>query len=286
MAVLAHEDLILQAQDLEPLPATATRLARLVSDPNADIKEIVETISLDQALTVKVLRAANSASQGASNSIATVDRAVVRIGTGAVLSMAVAAGVRGRMLGALPAYELEEGRLWAHSVAAALAAESMPGLCKVSVPPECFTAALLHDVGKLVLGRFLDSQVREFLRRARLQSGRDDAEAEFEVFDVHHGELGGLIAAHWKLPRSICVGIQYHHDPASCGTEEGLQYVPWFVHLANLVARRLGKGCDDVLPEDAEFELALEFLGMDEMKLEKLLYRTSLRIDQIGERFG
>lgn len=286
MAVLEHEQLILQAQDLEPLPATATRLARLVSNPNAEMKEIVETISLDQALTVKVLRVANSASQGSSNEITTVDRAVIRIGTGAVLSMAVAAGVRSRMLGSVPSYDIAEGRLWEHSVAAALAAESMPGLARVTVPPECFTAALLHDVGKLVLGRFLDQQVRDFLRRARIQSGYDEADAEAEVLDVNHGELGGLIAAHWKLPRSICVGIQYHHDPAACGNAEGLQYVPWFVHLANLVAKRLGKGCDDVLPEDEDFRLPLEVLGMDETKLEKLLYRTSLRIDQIGERFG
>ena len=286
MAVVDHDELILQAQDLEPLPATATRLARLVANPNAEMKEIVETISLDQALTVKVLRTANSAAQGSSQEITTVDRAVVRIGTGAVLSMAVAAGVRSRMMGPVPSYDIAEGRLWEHSVAAALAAESMPGLAKVTVPPECFTAALLHDVGKLVLGRFLDEQVRGFLRRARLQGGLGESEVEAEVLDVNHGELGGLIAAHWKLPRSICVGIQYHHDPAECGDQEGLQYVPWFVHLANLVARKLGKGCDEVVPEDGEFERPLQMLGMDETKLEKLLYRTSLRIDQIGERFN
>lgn len=285
MEVLEHDQLILQAQDLEPLPATASRLAKLVSDPNAEMKEIVETISLDQALTVKVLRVANSAASGATSEITTVDRAVIRLGTGAVLSMAVAAGVRTRMLGAIEAYALEEGRLWEHSVAAALAAESMIGLPSQPVPPETFTAALLHDVGKLVLGRFLDQDIREFLRRARHEGGRSAAVAESEVLDVNHAELGGLIAQHWKLPRSICVGIQYHHDPAACGDDEGLGHVPWIVHLANLVARKLGKGADETIPEDADFTPALDALGMDEAKLARLVSRTERRIEEVGERF-
>ena len=286
MEVLEHDQLILQAQDLEPLPATASRLAKLVADPNAEMKEIVETISLDQALTVKVLRVANSAASGATSEISTVDRAVIRLGTGAVLSMAVAAGVRTRMLGAVEAYDLEEGRLWEHSVAAALAAESMIGLPKQPVPPETFTAALLHDVGKLVLGRFLDQDIQEFLRRSRLEGGRAGAEAETEVLNVNHAELGGLIAQHWKLPRSICLGIQYHHEPAECGDDEGFGHVPWIVHLANLVAKKLGKGSDDVIPEDADFEPAREALGLDDAKFAKLLDRTEQRLEEIGERFS
>ena len=286
MEVLQHDQLILQAQDLEPLPASATRLAKLVSDPNAEMKEIVETISLDQALTVKVLRVANSAASGAASEISTVDRAVIRLGTGAVLSMAVAAGVRTRMLGAVEAYDLAEGRLWEHSVAAALAAESMIGLPKQTVPPETFTAALLHDVGKLVLGRFLDEDIQAFLRRARIEGGRSEADAENEVLNVNHAELGGLIAAHWKLPRSICVGIQYHHEPEECGDEEGLGHVPWVVSLANQVAEKLGRGSDDVVPEDSDLEPALEALGMDDAKLDKLLERTERRLEEVGERFN
>ena len=286
MEVLEHDQLILQAQDLEPLPTTATRLARLVADPNSEMREIVEAISLDQALTVKLLRVANSAASGAASEITTVDRAVIRMGTGAVLSMAVAAGVRTRMLGAMPAYDLTEGKLWEHSVAAALAAEAMIGLPRLPVPPETFTAALLHDVGKLVLGRFLDKDIQVFLRRARIEGGRSPIDAEAEVLNVDHAELGGLIAAHWKLPRSICLGIQYHHHPEECGDEEGLAHVGWIVHLANLVAQKLGHGCDDLVPEDAEFARPLEVLGLDDAKFAKLIERAERRIDEVGERFN
>jgi len=162
----------------------------------------------------------------------------------------------------------------------------MIGLPSFTVPPETFTAALLHDVGKLVLGRFLDRDIQEFLERARSDGGRSGPEAETEVLNVNHAELGGLIAAHWKLPRSICVGIQYHHEPEECGDEEGLEHVPWIVHLADLVAARLGRGTHDTVPEDEDFAPALGALGMDERKFGKLIERTERRLEEVGERFN
>ena len=59
------------------------------------------------------------------------------------------------MQSAIPAYSLPEGALWRHSVAAAVAVDAMQSCQRTPVPSETFTAALLHDVGKLVMGRFM-----------------------------------------------------------------------------------------------------------------------------------
>ena len=170
-------------------------------------------------------------------------------------------------------------------MAAALAAECSNGLTATPAPPECFTAALLHDVGKLVLGRYVDDEIRDFLRRARAAGGRSEAAAESERLNVNHAELGGLIAAHWDLPEAICVGVRWHHDPQDCQEEEELARVAWHVHLADLVAQRLGHGTDDVIPEEAEFAPALQALGMEATQLDELLERTERRIEDVGERF-
>ncbi len=287
MQLLDRDELLLQARDLQPLPATVTRLATLVSDPNAEIADLVEVISLDPALTVRLLRVANSAAAGTRSEVTTVERAVVRLGTGAVLSMAVAAGVKGRMMAAIPAYGLEAGQLWEHSVAAALAAESMPGLVRPAPPPEAFTAALLHDIGRLILARCVDDQILDFLARARQEGGRAElAQAEAEVLEVDHAELGGRVADHWQLPRSIGVGIEFHHRPRACPEGEGWRWMPWYVRLADLVARRLGYALEETPVDDGDLAEAMEMLGLDESQLEKLLYRTSLRLDQIHERFS
>ena len=284
MEVLDREELLVQAQELDPLPATVTRLASLVADPNSNMEDIVEAISLDSALTVKLLRVANSAASGAASEITTVDQAVMRVGTGSVLSMAVAAGVRARMVAELPAYGFEEGELWQHSVAAALAAESLRGLVPVDLPPESFTAALLHDVGKLVLCRYLGAQLAELVRRSHPDEPGPTFLDERSLLEIDHGELGAIVAEHWKLPTSIVAGIRHHHDPDGApGADTGAS-VPSIVHLADLVAHRLvGKGQE---PPDDEFTPGLTRLGMDAMGLENLLYRTQLRLDQVGERFS
>ncbi len=83
--------------------------------------------------------------------------ALARLGTAQVLAIAVAAGARPHFQSKLPGYNLNDGALWDRSVAAAVAAEVAPRFCKQEIPPEGFTAALLHDVGKVLIGRYLDS---------------------------------------------------------------------------------------------------------------------------------
>ncbi len=56
--------LIKDATELEPLPASAVRLARLVADEQRNVADVAETIRLDEALTGRLLSAANSSLSG------------------------------------------------------------------------------------------------------------------------------------------------------------------------------------------------------------------------------
>lgn len=98
-------------------------------------------------------------------------------------------------------------------VASALAAELERLVCSVKVPAESFTAALLHDVGEIVLCRHMQPEIMELLAEAQAEGGVDALHAEAEILEVHHGELGGLIAQHWELPEIIVTAITFHHNP-------------------------------------------------------------------------
>jgi len=211
------EALIAQAYNLAPLPVSAARLAGLVADPDSNLTSITEVINLDPSLTGRVLRAANSARSAARSSITTVNDAVIRLGRGTILSIVVGSAAKKHLQCSVPAYGLSENALWRHSVAAAITAELMGPIGRVSVPPEAFTAALLHDLGKLVLGRFLDAHTLALLRAAQSQGRLNPLEAEREILQVNHAELGGLIAQKWGLPDSIVQGISYHHRPEESG---------------------------------------------------------------------
>ena len=147
--------LIQQTREMAPFRATTVRLAQMIASPDCDISEVAEVIAYDQVMTAKLLRAANSAAYANLNPIATAHEAVARLGTAQVLALAVATGARPHFQTRLPGYNLNDGALWHHSVAAAVAAEVAPRFCTRELPPEVFTAALLHDVGKVVMGRFI-----------------------------------------------------------------------------------------------------------------------------------
>ena len=278
MIDLAH--LIEQANDLAPLPASTVRLAELASNPECHLNDVVELIAFDQALTVKLLRAANSAAYAQAAPVANVQEAVSRMGTAHVLSLAVAAGARPLLQARVPAYGLDEGRLWRHSVAAAVAAETASRLCPVVVPPETFTAALLHDIGKLMMGRFLTAEILGYIRRAQEVDHLSQLEAETLLLNVHHGELGGLIAQHWKLPPRVVLGITHHHHP-----EQGLDVICDLTYLANQVAKHTEASLDGQ-PCVLSFDPGVaERLGMTVQTLENFYPIAATRYAQVSRRY-
>jgi HD-like signal output (HDOD) protein len=273
--MLDLDELIHQACELKPLPASAVRLAALTAGGHADLSELSDVIAYDQALTLKLLRAANAAASGGSLRVTTAEDAVFRLGTARVLALAVASGVSDLMKRDVSAYGLGEGDLWRHSVAAATAAEVLPEFVEGQLPPETFTAALLHDVGKLVIGRFLSTEDLDWMYRAVTDGSLTPLAAECEVLNVHHGELGGIIAQHWQLPDRIVQGIIHHHTPT-----EGRDVICDAVHLANVTARHL-EGKLEAAPEQE----SLERLGLPEERLEQLITAARSRFESVSARY-
>ena len=88
------DDLIQHTRDLRPLAATAVRLAGMVQSPTVDLTDVSEVVAFDQALTMRLLKAANSAALGGVQRFTVASEAVIRLGVARVLSIAVAGSVR------------------------------------------------------------------------------------------------------------------------------------------------------------------------------------------------
>src|SRR5262249_24227175 len=137
-----------EATHLAPLPQPALRLIAIVAREGWTPEEVLEVVQLDPVLTGKVLGLANSALAGGVRRILALDEAIHRVGARAVAGLAVACGVKGRLSAALPQFDLAEGELWRHSVAALLGAELVGPFFRVPYSTAAVTAALVHDVGK------------------------------------------------------------------------------------------------------------------------------------------
>ncbi len=275
------DELIQQANDLAPLPASTVRLAQLVSSPDYHMDEVVALIDFDQALTVKLLRAANSAAEASKTKVGTVIEAVLRLGAARILSMAVATGAKPLLQNRIPAYGLDEGGLWRHSVAAAVAAEVLPGFCQQEIPPESFTAALLHDVGKLVMGRFIDPKILGYIQQAQEVEKIGRLEAEMLIIKVHHAELGGLIARHWQLPERVAQAIGYHHQP-----ELPHERVCDVTYVANQIAKSIEAGLEGRTVETIIDPEVTNRIGLALEKLPELCSTAVTRYQQVSLRYN
>jgi putative nucleotidyltransferase with HDIG domain len=238
-------DLLIQdASELESLPESAQRLTAQFAVEDWDLEEIASTVELDGALTGRLLGIANSVSGGARQQIDSVDAAILRAGPGLLLSLALASAVNSEMQEQVPGYGLADGSLWRHSVAAALAMDKIGRELGTTPPPESFVAALLHDIGKLVIGRRMDRDRNIELYRARASAGRDDAAVERSLLGVDHAEIGARVMRCWGLSGDISEAILHHHAPEGAKTESARELAS-YVQLANAVAHRIGEGRSD-----------------------------------------
>jgi len=198
---------------LMPMPISSVRLAEMVSDPASTIPQFTRVIELDQALTVDVLRWANSPFSAAEAHINTVKEAVIRLGTANILKLSVGQHLLATFSPSLSQTDYGENELWRHSVAAALSVESLNEVSPVLIPGLAFTAALIHDVGKLILSRRLGyDTLQEMIRQIVREKKLNNVDAERSFLGSDHAQIGGAIIRHWKLSEEMATAIENHHQ--------------------------------------------------------------------------
>jgi putative nucleotidyltransferase with HDIG domain len=254
-----------EISNLKPLPLSAVRLAELSANSNTEIGEFTRVIKYDQALTAQVLRWANSAWSQTQSNILDLHSAVVRLGTETLVKLVMSHHLMEPLSKSCPGYQLMENELWHHSVGAALVVEHLPRFVKPPVPPAAFASALLHDLGKLILGRHLGHEaIGQQITNKMLKENLTYIAAERELLGTDHAEVGAAIARTWKLPEVLVKAIANHHQP-----DLAPEPVTDIVHVANAISKLIGLG-----------------LGIEGMNMEvssQAALRIGLKADQIQE---
>lgn len=230
-------EIVAHAEKLKPLPHTAAKLAQIIADEKSTIEDAAEVVRFDQALAADVLKIANSSFSASRRNIGNVRDAVIRLGSGRILEMIVSKRVKGIMKRPLDQYGYSENDLWRHSVASALAAENMNRYVKVNVSGISFTAALLHDIGKLLMVQVFAEDEMQKVWNTMKERQVSWAEAEKELFGFTHGDVGAHVAKLWNLPEQIEQAIRNHNN-----YNNDLSPVTDSVRVANVVARVIGEG--------------------------------------------
>lgn len=220
--------------NLPSLPAIAVQVLELAQVADVDIAEIARIISKDPALSSKILRTVNSSFYGRSQNVSTISHALVILGLQSVKTLVLGFSLVSNLTKS-KAKGFQHITYWKRSIYSATAARSLAAKLGVVQQEEAFLAALLMDIGMLVLDIVLGEAYGEVCSKAVSHS--ELAALESQALGTTHAEVAAMLAQSWKLPPLLSVPVQYHHAPADCAD-------PQLRGLAEIVA--LGSRCADV----------------------------------------
>ncbi|OPZ59931.1 MAG: hypothetical protein BWY87_00749 [Deltaproteobacteria bacterium ADurb.Bin510] len=255
-------------QSLPTLPQVVKQFTAMVENPDVTAHEVGRLISSDQVLAGKVLRLANSPFYGFPWRISSVSHAIILLGfdviKGVVLSASVFDIMEQAMLG-----------LWEHSLASAVVAGTLCRELGLPDAEEVSTAALLHDIGKVLVKVSLPDDYEQV---AALVSERQCSfrEAELEVLGVDHGDIGAWLAKEWNLPEKLAIPINYHHNIEAAHT---LRERIAVVQVADAIARAFGEGYAGDPHVPAVASAAWDLLDLDRCDLNNLMRRIREELD-------
>jgi len=253
--LLADEGLARLAARLEslpPLPELYARLCDELASDDASIDRVGALIERDLAMTAKILQVVNSAFFGLRRQVSSPAEAAALLGLEIIEGMVLGGGVFASFETRVEGFS--QGALWHHSLAVGAVARAIARheRAPATVVGCAYQAALLHDVGKLVLAANLPADYARACALVR-EGGRGAQEAEIEVFGHGHAEVGAYLLGLWGLPDAVVSAVAYHHRPED---GEALEAAA-LVRAANRIVHELdgwrpegGEESSGALPEE------------------------------------
>jgi len=248
-------------------PGVATHIIELAQDPDIEMGKVAKALSMDSALSTKILRIANSPLYAQRRKSENLRQALVVLGLNATLTLALSFSLVKSLRGGKP-NGLNYGLYWRRALLAGTAARALGDAMHQSLAEEIFLAALLQDVGMLAL----DKAVPDLYSLGEALQRNHSALAEHEKrrLQVDHAEIGGWLMKGWNLPERLHRAITRSHQLELSFSSDPAQIFDRCVALSGPVA-------DLFLldPEQRQFaETALcaeRSLGLDKMAFGQVL---------------
>ena len=220
-----------------PQPHVYLELTDALADPETPLAELAGIVERDVAIAAKLLRAVNGAYFGLPRRVTTVGEAVFYLGTNLVKNLVLTLAVYDSFSDRLSHARFQFDAFEARSLLAANVAKRLLG--DKQRREDAFTAAMLRDVGTLVLAAYLPQQFEQLLD-ALTRSDAPLETIERDLIGVTHPEIGAYLLSLWGLPNPVVEAVAHHHQPW------GVDHTEFDVLDAVYVANGLG---DAVAPD-------------------------------------
>ena len=180
------------------------------SNDNSRIEDIAKKIAMDQVISAKVLKMANSAAYRRGVEITSIEQAVIRLGFNALRSLVVASGL---MTSFRTPSNFDKNKFWVDNFQVATIAKALAADCRAIEPETAFTCALLHNIGELLIQSTLPEEAS--LINMAISRGTSRIDAQREMLGYDYSQVGAELAKRWSLSETFVRAIAQQLDPLS-----------------------------------------------------------------------
>ncbi|MCW8994626.1 MAG: HDOD domain-containing protein [Psychromonas sp.] len=196
-------------KQLPVLPILLLELMESFSDENVRVEEIAKKIGMDQSLSAKVIRMANSTAYRRGKEVESIEQAVIRLGFNQVRSIVVAASLS-NVFPETPSFD--KNKFWQDTFITASIAKALAKHAGIN-QETTFTCAMMHNIGELLL-QILKPQECSLIVVA-IEEGVPRLAAQREAFGFDYSQVGAELARHWNFSTVFCNAIEQQLDPLS-----------------------------------------------------------------------
>jgi HD-like signal output (HDOD) protein len=201
---------IVACDTLPVLPAIAIKIIELHNDDDLYAAKVSVVISQDPALSAKLLQITNSSFFPFRREVTNITQAIAILGVNLAMSVALSSALI-KMLrdSESKKHAFDHERYWRKSILGALVASELGDNIAGLNRGDIYVAALMQDIGILVLSEVLGGEYSAMYNTAR--NHYDLVLLEQRNWGMDHAEAGALLLKKWRLPKYIVDVVERSH---------------------------------------------------------------------------
>jgi len=275
--MIKMSDIVADIEFLPPFSKVAQKALTVIRKDDFSMKDLTELIRYDPALTANVLKVANSAAFATTKGVSDLQTALSLLGVRQMTAIIMMSAAKQYFEKHLEGYEFYQGELWEHSLTVAVTAVELRRYAPHTDESILFTAALLHDIGKIVRSQYVAGEYEQILTLIKEQ-GIDFLTAERKVIGFTHPVVGSAILKKWNFGNTITDVAKYHQTPERVDDP----YVA-LVALADFISFIIGKVSQKDALAYSGYERLLMKYNIKSRELEEIITQSADKVRELVE---
>ena len=264
-----------RCKNLPSPPGVATKIIELANDPEANIDQIADVLSIDPATTAKILRIANSPMYSTRRKSENLRQALLVLGLNATISLALSFSLLKSLQSDQEQTGLDYAYFWRRALLSATASRVLADVVGIKESEEVFLASLMQDIGVIAL----DAALPELYEQLgdRQTSEVDMSDYERDAIGCDHADVGGWLLERWSFPERLQIAVATSHKADEIALTDPKGAFTRCVSLASKLGEVFLNGVNEQNIEHLA-DRAQELLGIEREVLAELVERVGLTI--------